>query len=336
MENSFTTNNIAELTPIAAHKRITSIDRLRGIAIFLMVIGGFIGQVKSMPWLLRHPTDPEALMTLADLVAPMFIFTIGLTFGLSYNKRKERDGKPAAVQHFLLRYFALIGFGAAMTAFENIARDAATRMDWAVFQAIGMSGLILLIFIDLPTFKRFVIGAVLIILYQFLLTYQFYDIIVTSNHAGVLGSLSWGAMLIFASCFADLFFKNKVEYLLLLAAFIVAGFITSMFFNPSKLTMSVSFTLISTSVSAGGFIAVDFISRFYKRDFDPLTWWGKNPILLYFLNGVVVEFIFGIVMPPVLWFDAPLWLAIPEAVILAILFTYLAWFLDKKKMFIKI
>ncbi len=44
----------------------------------------------SVPGWLKHA--PDVVLTLADLVAPAFIFSIGLTYGMSSERRAAHGG----------------------------------------------------------------------------------------------------------------------------------------------------------------------------------------------------------------------------------------------------
>lgn len=108
-------------------KRILSIDRFRGFTIFCMIVFPFIAKFENLGFLTRlssHSLDKGIIilpgMTIADLIAPMFMFAIALTYRRSYKNRLERDGKKATILHFVLRYLALIGLGAILWAVDEI------------------------------------------------------------------------------------------------------------------------------------------------------------------------------------------------------------------------
>ncbi len=59
--------------------RIKSIDQFRGFAIISMIIINYLALFNATPAWLKHA--PEAGLTFADLVAPYFVFIIGLMYG---------------------------------------------------------------------------------------------------------------------------------------------------------------------------------------------------------------------------------------------------------------
>ena len=69
-----------------------------------MVLANYLGGIRVVPAWLKHA--PDVGLTVADLIAPFFIFAIGLTYGLSARRRMQTAGKAKTVQHFLVRFFA--------------------------------------------------------------------------------------------------------------------------------------------------------------------------------------------------------------------------------------
>ena len=116
-------------------ERNISIDRFRGIIIFLMILFQLLGNYVNLVFLSRicvHSpnyfiTLPDALegnlqkavdgiyilpnMTIADIIAPAFMFAIGLTIVSSYKRRVKKMGKKKAVMSLIKRYLILLGLG---------------------------------------------------------------------------------------------------------------------------------------------------------------------------------------------------------------------------------
>ncbi|MDR2688001.1 MAG: heparan-alpha-glucosaminide N-acetyltransferase domain-containing protein, partial [Oscillospiraceae bacterium] len=122
-------------------ERNIAIDRFRGIAIILMVIVNDLLDVPGFPKLLTHPEDVG--FTIADLVAPLFLFAIAATYRQSFLRRAER-GKGGAYAHFFSRYLAIIGLGTIFSAGGAVVEHGEA---WGVLQAIGMAGLLTLLVI---------------------------------------------------------------------------------------------------------------------------------------------------------------------------------------------
>src|SRR5665647_1749090 len=173
--------------------RNLAIDRLRGALVILMVGGDYLGGVQVVPTFLKHA--PDIGFTVADAVAPAFIFVIGLNYGPSFSRRM-RQSTVAAYRHFLVRYLALIGIGAIIAAGTTMA---GVPTDWGVLQAIGVAGLISLLLIRLPAWARFVIGILTLCCYQYLLDASMLAAVQHSVQGGPFGALSWAALLVLST-----------------------------------------------------------------------------------------------------------------------------------------
>ena len=57
-------------------KRLNAIDQFRGFAIFLMILANYMNNVEIIPGWLKHADDIG--FTVIDLIAPMFVFAMGL------------------------------------------------------------------------------------------------------------------------------------------------------------------------------------------------------------------------------------------------------------------
>ena len=158
-------------------------------------------------------------------------------------------------------------------------------------------------------------------------------------------------MLILFTAFSDLYYECKkkfvaatVIYLVPVAAMLVAIFKTlpahdsfagamSTFLPINKGSVSPSYVLISIALALIAFNIYDAFN-FYKGKFDPLSWWGKNPILLYIIEFAVIG---GLTAALGGFFETAS--AVVSAIIVivtAVLLTLLAYILDKKNIILKL
>ena len=95
-----------------ANKRIATIDILRGITIFAMILCANIGYYSDLPaWMFHGQTPPPDYafdpsvkgITWVDLVFPFFLFTMGAAFPLAMRKRLETGTSKWAVAGSLFR-----------------------------------------------------------------------------------------------------------------------------------------------------------------------------------------------------------------------------------------
>ena len=106
------------------NKRIITIDILRGITIFAMILCANIGYQSDLPaWMFHGQTPPPTYafnpdvpgITWVDLVFPFFLFTMGAAFPLAMRKRLENGTSRWAVTGSLFRrwltltVFAIVG-----------------------------------------------------------------------------------------------------------------------------------------------------------------------------------------------------------------------------------
>ena len=296
--------------------RVEAVDQFRGFAILAMVLVNYLQGAGCAPAWLKHA--PDVGLTAADLVAPFFIFAIGLTYGLSARRRRERSGARAAVEHLLTRYFAIAGIGLFLTA-ADIAMGTGHRGNlWGVLQAIGAAGLVTLPFIFLPQGARWAAGLGLLGLYQVLLDRWWLDAVRTSSHGGIQGSLSWGAMLILATAMADLCGSPRGRRLLLplvSALLLAAGLALSAAVPLSKTRVSATYVLASLGASGALFVLFTLLCDGAGLRSRILAAWGRNPLALYILHIVLLG---AFVLPgdPRWYAGAPAWLALLQALAL--------------------
>jgi len=290
--------------------------------------------IQIIPAWLKHA--PDIGLTVIDLIAPFFIFAIGLTFGLSFRHRIERDGAFRTYSYFLTRYLAIIGLGAIISAGETAIGQNPSGIDWGVFQAIGMAGLVTLVVIRLPSIYRWLIGAGILLAYQLILDNFLLDLTLRSPHGGLFGSIAWAAMLILCTALADLFHgedKTRKAFPWASLAVLVTGIALAFISPVSKHRVSVPYVLISLGISALLFIVFHWASDIRNWNSRLLLAWGKNPLSLYFLHYILIGIFFlpGI---PILYAAAPIWVVLVEIAILLVGISLVAMWMDRKNIII--
>jgi len=310
--------------------RDLAIDRFRGLAIVLMVLVNYLGGIGWIPAILKHA--PDIGFTFADTVAPMFIFAIGLNFGPSFEKRLQ-GGRLSATMHFVTRYFALVGIGALFTLGGTAVAGQPT--DWGVLQAIGVAGLICLVFIRQSASVRFTAGMLILCAYQFALDRWTLGSVLASVQGGFWGTLSWGAMLILATAMADQWRKGIKPYTIGCSVMAVLGAASAYLEPVSKNRVSISYVLITLAISGFVFLLFSIGSRKFKVPAGFLCWWGKNPIALYILHLMILG-LFAI--PSVAWWyaNAPVWLAALQLALLFGALSAIAFAMHRRKLIIKL
>jgi predicted acyltransferase len=317
-------------------ERISSIDQFRGFAILTMALANYMGPVNIIPAWLKHA--PDIGLTVIDLIAPFFIFAIGLTYVLSFRRRLEREGAFKAYNQFFVRYLAIIGLGAIISAVETAAGENPSGIDWGVLQAIGMAGLITLVVIRLPSRYRWIIGAGILVIYQVILDNFLLGLTIQSPHGGLFGSLNWAAMMILGTALADLFHSEerwKKYFPWASLAILVAGIALALLIPVSKHRVSSSYVLISLGASAVLFLLFHWLSGRFDWKARFLVVWGMNPLVLYFLHYLIIG-IFFLPGLPAIYQAAPPWLVVVEVVVVLGGVSLMAFWLDRRKIYISL
>lgn len=169
---------------------------------------------------------------------------------------------------------------------------------------------------------------------------------------GFAGGFAYGAMMLLYTVFADLYYDSKKKFVAAVGIFavpviaIVIGVYATLpdgietyanalsaFLPINKGSISPSYVLIAMLLSLVAFTVYDCFN-FYKSKFDPLMWWGKNPILLY-----IIEFAFigGLTAFLGDWF-ATLSAGLSAVIVIVItaLLTALAYLLNRKNIILKL
>ena len=97
--------------PLPAGVRIASVDALRGLTILLMIFVNDLGH--GAPSWMHHIQPPNADgMTLADVVFPAFLFIVGVSIPLAFERARAAGISQARqLGHVLIRTASLLFMG---------------------------------------------------------------------------------------------------------------------------------------------------------------------------------------------------------------------------------
>jgi predicted acyltransferase len=300
------------MTMVGKRERRPSIDAFRGLAIVLMVAANFLAGVTVVPGWLRHA--PDIGLTVIDVIAPMFITAIGLTYASSARSRRERSGTRETVMHLLRRYLAIAGIGALLAAGEGIFMPGGAAHPWGVLQAIGFAGVLLLPLAFAPSWARLVAGLGLLAGYQLMLDRAWLGVVLTSSHGGLPGTLGWAGMLSLATVVGDVFSVadgRRAARILVPLAILAAGVGLALLTPVSKNRVSSSYVLVSLGICSVLFLGFHALFDLGGVRIPHLEAWGANPLLLYLLHELLLG-VFVLPGVPALYAEAPVWLAAVE------------------------
>lgn len=281
--------------------RDLAIDRLRGALVIIMVLGDYIAGVNWIPNYLKHA--PDIGFTIADAVAPAFVFVIGLNYELSF-LRRYAENKAGVYRYFVMRYLSILGIGAIITAGADLANRPT---GWGVLESLGVAGLITLAVIRFPVWVRASVGILILCGYQFLLDAYMLESVMNSGHGGFFGSISWASQLILATCVAAIYRKGMNAYLICNAVLWLAAWGSAWVVPISKNRVSLSFIVLTLALTSSIFLVMKVLDRFSPSEEGILIWWGRNSLGLYLIHLLVLS-LFG--LPAITWWyaEVPVWL----------------------------
>lgn len=287
--------------------RISSLDAFRGFAIFGMILVNYLGHFDSMPDTFKHPRYG---MTFANAIAPYFVFAVGMGLRLSLGKRIEKFGKRKAYLHAIKRYLILILIGIVVYGPDPV-------MDmWDALVDIGFAGLITLPFIMTGKTSRISLAVVLLLVYQLLFIFTGYGewTMPNSIDGGPLGPISWAAILVFGTIQMDYLKEcSPQEFIrrsLILGSILIIVGTGLSFLQPkeywefSQRSMTIAYPIMSSGLSIVTFAAFFIVADVWKWKIPHMAILGMNPLAIYILQQVLIEF-YGDALPrTALWWQA--------------------------------
>lgn len=301
--------------------RLDAIDQFRGFAILLMVLADYLSRIQSVPAWLKHAPSGVGL-TIVDLIAPMFIFAIGLVYRPSLQRRLLGDGRQQTILHFIRRFLALIGIGALTPL----------GYSWGLFQTIGAAGLLTLLIIWLPSLARVIIGGLVLGGYQVLVDTVGVGRVPHSTWCEVEGVLGWTAMLVLSSVLADMFYdrpRGRRYHALASLASLGLGIVLSNWIDVSQYYVSASYVMIGLGASGLLFAGFYSLTERLRVRLPILVAWGRNPLVMYVLHYWIWVLVFLLPQTRGWHIEAPVWLSVLQASGFVGALSLVAWFLDR-------
>lgn len=156
------TASSSDLKTIAITKKIRfwEVDALRGIAIILVVFYHFVWDVS---YFRLYPVDvlSPPWQTFARSIGSIFIFLLGLSLTLSYNREMQRLGQAAPFKKYLRRGSKIFGLGLVITVVTYVA----IGRGFVIFGILHLLGLgIMLAYPFLRMSKWFSLGVGLLLI----------------------------------------------------------------------------------------------------------------------------------------------------------------------------
>lgn len=317
-------------------KRMASLDLLRGLAIFLMITVNALFDYKAIPWWLKHARWDG--FTISDIVAPMFLFSIGVAYSLSFNKRRASVGTGKTILHFVIRYVILfsMGFFGQWAVFGTI--------DWGVLVMIGAVGIYSLPFMFLKPTSRVIVAAVPFLAFEALSLLKVPIVtFVDGGLGGPWATPAFGFIVILASAIGNWIRRrdeasesgNHKRTAIVLSswgvALTLAGVLISFIIPFNKHLVSLSYILFSAGVSALVMLVFYLLADVLKWKIPVLGIIGRNALVIYIIHHLFI-FLLNVMVP----LDSPvLYVALGTSAVVGICIG-IGVFLDWRKWYVRL
>ena len=170
-------------------RRNGAIDMLRGLTMFLMVFVNDLWTAGDVPHFLEHAGTHEDAMGLADIVFPLFLFSVGMSIPYAIENRFQKlIPAEKTLGHILSRTFALLVMGVFMVNANGHMAPLLGCGDW-LFTLLAILGFFLVWNAYPEHFKatRWFRGAGVVLLLALAITYR-------TESGGFLRARWWGIL----------------------------------------------------------------------------------------------------------------------------------------------
>jgi heparan-alpha-glucosaminide N-acetyltransferase len=317
-----------------SNERILSIDAFRGITILVMIFVNELAGVRDIPqWMKHMPKDADA-MSFVDVVFPAFLFIVGMSIPFAINSRLAKgDSFIQLQQHILFRTLGLLVLGFFMVNAEGEYDEKGMGISINLWALLFLAAAILIWKVYRTSNKTIVyilraIGFAVLIVLAIIYKGENGEHI-TPRWWGILGLIGWAYL--YSCIFYQLFRGNKYLLILMVAVCIAFYAIGKMpVVENSGWTHWISAqggNAAHTSIVLCGIVLSLIFFNKTKAVPDRMRF-------LHALAFTVLLLIAGYFLRP--WFKiskiyaTPTW-CLYSAVICTLLFTFLYWLIDKKK-----
>ena len=170
-------------------RRNGAIDMLRGLTMFLMVFVNDLWTAGDVPHFLEHAGTHEDAMGLADIVFPLFLFSVGMSIPYAIENRFQKlIPAEKTLGHIISRTFALLVMGVFLVNANGRMAPLLGCGDW-LFTLLAILGFFLVWKAYPEHFKatRWFRGAGIVLLLALAITYR-------TESGGFLRARWWGIL----------------------------------------------------------------------------------------------------------------------------------------------
>ena len=250
-----------------------------------MIIVNSLSHYNVPGWLKHAPWNGYRF---PDLVAPMFLFAMGVAYRISLNRRISHFGVKRAVLHLVERYIILFLFG--FTGILMVKRS----FDWGILQMLGAVGLFALPIMFLPPLYSIITSIILLALYQISINnFDLLTIIAEFDLGGPFATLAWCFILTFAASVIGVEIsrgKERTDYRRLLLIGIIlalAGLASSLIVPLNKHLVSSSYVIFSAGLATVLFSIFYALVEIHGLHIGILDALGKNSLTIFIFSSLI-------------------------------------------------
>ena len=314
-----------------------------------LAILGFGCCIKTIESVFGGASDIPTLVTMAGAVICLII---GLAILVCAPiKRAAKVGKT--LRNVLTGVLAILGILNVLMSSYNIVNlfilGGKNFSRWGVLQAIGGAGLLALPFARLD--KKLRTAAAAVMLGLFTVIHSIGDnmrLIDEDVQGGIIGILSWCAMLLAFTVIAELWYTDRSDriegkkanrfalslavtgalaVICFLAVFGVFGEVPARILILNKGSVSTGYTLVNLFISSAIFLFFSLTDGFSPK-FRPLCWWGASPIIMFLLQYILSDIVCSVVPG---FTDLSAVPALIYTLFVTVVITVIAWLLYRDK-----
>ena len=287
-------------------KRLPIFDNFRGLIIFLTIIFNFMHNLPVTPFRILHAPEYINSVHFKDIGVVAFIAVLSFLFSHNFQSKAKRMKLSEVYRFYILKSFVLIGFGFTFRFFEvNFIDSGLTEgvhtTNFNVFVSYGFMTLFSLLFIQLKSLPRLIIGSGLIAVHQFVILNNaaLTQSIIDNSQGGIVAILSWVGLCLIASAIGDYYFKDKKKFYAATLAVIGVGiiyvilnlsvsneaFLAQIFLN--KRLATAGYIFVSLAVTLCAFVIFDQIDYLSKRSIPLISEIGQSALFFFVLGGLL-------------------------------------------------
>ena len=323
--------------------RIASIDAFRGFTVLAMIfviqVAGYTNLPLTMSWFGSPPVSTfkhagDAInatgvgLTFTDLVAPFFVFIVGMALPLSKKRRGSDWWK-----HVTKRTFMLIALG---VIYISLALGSANTWGglsywWGILQAIGIAYFMGAVSTQFPQWQRWIAVFVISGFHLFMsMNFNWWLHLGNPNagfwtianlsgdplrpltvHCTPWASISYGVITIVGTILGESLLSRDhkkiiTQSIIIGISFFVIGYLLHLYDFP-KFAMNKDNVTVSYALATSGISAITFLIFYLIMDVAKYQKWawvfivfGSNALLGYFLQPIVRIFVYALGFKPYL------------------------------------